>query len=159
MRRFSGLRLQVAYPGTLGITTDKGQQNNYPLVLDAPTESYEIMQLRWQTGVFEVGAPPPLEDAQMIQGIPVIVVLSGGIPVTQLNYEGAPEPGPGGPVGTVTDNGYGLAITLVDSGGVPMNLFNLDGTPYEGGEPDFSVLISKSPLLINNDNLLVTYNG
>lgn len=132
MRRFSGLRLQVAYPGTLGITTDKGQQNNYPLVLDAPTESYEIMLLRWQTGVYEVDAPPPTESEGMIQGIPVIVVLTGGIPVTQLNAPGEPV-NPGAPVATVSTNGYGLKITLVDDGGIPMNLFNLDGTPYEGG--------------------------
>lgn len=133
MRRFSGLRLQIAYPGTLGITTDKGQQNNYPLVLDAPTESYETMLLRWQTGVFEVDAPPPTGTEGMIQGIPVIVVLTGGIPVTQLNYAEAPGPVPGAPVATVSSNGYGIKVTLVESGGVPMNLFNIDGTAYAGG--------------------------
>lgn len=57
-----GLRnVSYAYPGKLGITTDKGQQNNYPLVLDAPTESYETMLIRWQTGVFEVGADAPIQ--------------------------------------------------------------------------------------------------
>lgn len=139
MRRFSGLRLQIAYPGALGITTDKGQQNNYPLVLDAPTESYETMLLRWQTGVFEVDAPPPAESEGMIQGIPVIVVLTGGIAVTQLNAPG--EPGnPAAPVATVSANGYGLKITLVDFGGVPMNLFNLDGTPYAGSATQFAFI-------------------
>lgn len=153
MRRISGLRLSQAYPGTLGVTTEKGQQNTYPLTMDYPAYSYEIMLLRWQTGVYEVGAPPPLEDAQMIQGIPVIVVLTGGVPVTQVNYDGAPDPGPGGPVGTVTDNGYGIKITLVDSGGVPMNLFNLDGTRYEGGGVPTYLTINgvSSILLIDSD--------
>lgn len=61
MRRFSGLRLQVAYPGTLGVVTGKGIQDVKPNVLDAPTESYEIMKLRWDTGVYEVDSPPPEE--------------------------------------------------------------------------------------------------
>lgn len=51
--------VKVAYPGTLGVPTEKGMQDVKPLPLEAPTESYEIMLLRWQTGVFEVGAPPP----------------------------------------------------------------------------------------------------
>jgi len=156
MRRFSGLRLQVAYPGTLGITTDKGQQNNYPLVLDAPTESYETMLLRWQTGVYEVDAPPPTESEGMIQGIPVIIVLTGGIAVTQLNAPGEPV-NPAAPVATVSANGYGLKITLVDSGGVPMNLFNLDGTPYEGGVPQFITIDGVTgQLLLGNDGAYLT---
>lgn len=59
MRRRLLKNVTVAYPGRLGVTTEKGQQNTYPLVLDAPTESYDVMLLRWQTGVFEVGATPP----------------------------------------------------------------------------------------------------
>lgn len=51
----------MAYPCTLGVVTDKGIQDVKPNVLDAPTESYEIMKLRWDTGVFEVGAPPPVK--------------------------------------------------------------------------------------------------
>lgn len=58
-RRRLMLSVSIAYPGTLGVKTDKGIQNTYPLVLDAPTESYDIMDERWKTGVFEVGAPPP----------------------------------------------------------------------------------------------------
>ena len=60
MRRL-GLRTVVAYPGTLGVVTEKGIQDVKPNVLDAPSESYEIMKLRWDTGVFEVGAPPPVK--------------------------------------------------------------------------------------------------
>lgn len=59
MRRFSRLNTRIAYPGVLGVTTEKGQQDVKPNVLDAPTESYEIMLLRWQTGVFEVDADAP----------------------------------------------------------------------------------------------------
>lgn len=136
MRWRRKLSVTVAYPGVLGVTTDKGQQDVKPNVLDAPTESYEIMLLRWQTGVFEVGADAPqMDNGDAIQGIPVIIALSGGIPVTQINYEGAPEPLPAAPIATVSNNGYGLTITLVNSGGTPMNLFNLDGTPYQGGIP------------------------
>ena len=51
----------VAYPGTLGVVTEKGIQDVKPNVLDAPTESYEIMKLRYDTGVYEVGALPPKE--------------------------------------------------------------------------------------------------
>jgi len=127
-----GLRnVSYAYPGKLGITTDKGQQNNYPLVLDAPTESYETMLIRWQTGVYEVGANAPVPSQGRILGIPVIIVLSGGIPVTQLNYEDAPPPSPSTPDATASSNDYGIKITLVASGGIPMNIFNLDGTPYQ----------------------------
>ena len=68
----------------------------------------------------------------MIQGFPVIIVESGGVPFRQVNSIDAPGP-TGGPVATVSDNGYGLAITLVESGGTPINLFNPDGTPYTGG--------------------------
>lgn len=59
-RRLFLRNVRVAYPGTLGVPTDKGIQDVKPLPLEAPTESYEIMLLRWQTGVFEVGASPPL---------------------------------------------------------------------------------------------------
>lgn len=56
-----GLRnVSYAYPGKLGITTDKGQQNNYPLVLDAPTESIEVMNIRYETGALSTDAPDPL---------------------------------------------------------------------------------------------------
>jgi len=149
MRRFSGMRVKYAYPGTLGVATDKGQQDVKPNVLDAPSESYEIMLLRWQTGVFEVDAPPPTESEGMIQGIPVIVVLTGGIPVTQLNAPGDPV-NPGAPVATVSANGYGLKITLVDNGGVPMNLFNLDGTAYEGGG------VPQGRLALSERNIILT---
>lgn len=83
--------LSVAYPGTLGIKTEKGQQNNYPLVLDAPTESYEIMLLRYESGVFEVGASPPVPPSPVIvdfvtyQGL---TVFYEGQPVT-YTYIGA----------------------------------------------------------------------
>lgn len=64
-RRLFLRNVRYAYPGTLGVPTDKGIQDVKPLPLEAPTESYEIMLLRWQTGVFEVGAdapePPPPE--------------------------------------------------------------------------------------------------
>ena len=146
------MRVKYAYPGTLGITTEKGQQDVKPNVLDAPSESYEIMLLRWQTGVFEVDAPPPTESEGMIQGIPVIVVLTGGIAVTQLNAPGDPV-NPAAPVATVSANGYGLKITLVDFGGVPMNLFNLDGTAYAGIGGD----ILRSP--INNQPLRSPISG
>lgn len=58
-RRLFLKNVTVAYPGTLGVPTEKGIQDVKPNVLDAPTESYDIMRLRWETGVFEVGAPPP----------------------------------------------------------------------------------------------------
>ena len=54
----------MAYPGTLGVVTDKGIQDVKPNVLDAPTESYEIMKLRWDTGVFEVGSAQPAEPIE-----------------------------------------------------------------------------------------------
>lgn len=60
MRRFLGLSLKIAYPGKLGITTEKGQQNNYPLVLDAPTESVNIMNIRYETGALSPDATDPL---------------------------------------------------------------------------------------------------
>lgn len=69
MRRLNLKNIAVAYPGKLGITTDKGQQNNYPLVLDAPTESYETMLIRWQSGVFEVGADAPVQPAPVVEWI------------------------------------------------------------------------------------------
>lgn len=62
MRRRFLRNVAIAYPGTLGVKTEKGLQDVKPLPLEAPTESYPIMQLRWETGVFEVGAPPPSED-------------------------------------------------------------------------------------------------
>ena len=64
MRRFSGLRLQVAYPGTLGVVTDKGIQDVKPNVLDHTGDPREVVELRYATGVFEVGAPPPYEDEE-----------------------------------------------------------------------------------------------
>lgn len=46
-------------------------------------------------------------------GIPVVLVDSGGLPVTEaLNGFGSPI--------TVADNGFGLAITIVASGGQPV---------------------------------------
>lgn len=49
----------TAYPGTLGVPTNKGIQDVKPLPLETPTESYEIMLLRWQTGAYEIGASAP----------------------------------------------------------------------------------------------------
>jgi hypothetical protein len=46
-------------------------------------------------------------------GIPVVVVTSGGLSVTQDD---------GGLPTTVAANGIGLAVTVVASGGVPMTL-------------------------------------
>lgn len=95
MRRFSRLNTTIAYPGILGVTTEKGQQDVKPNVLDAPTESYEIMLERWRTGVFEVGAPPPIEgnptditvDFVTFEGVDVFY-NSGITPVT-YRTEGA----------------------------------------------------------------------
>lgn len=58
------LNVSVSYPGTLGIKTDKGQQNNYPLTLDAPTVSYEVMKLRYDTGALSTDAPEPTPDLE-----------------------------------------------------------------------------------------------
>lgn len=60
MRRLFLKNVTVAYPGKLGITTEKGQQNNYPLVLDAPTESVNIMNIRYETGALSTDATDPL---------------------------------------------------------------------------------------------------
>lgn len=61
MRR--GFRNTVrAYPGSLGVSTEKGYQDVKPLPLESPTESYPIMLTRYNTGVFEVGAEAPLPD-------------------------------------------------------------------------------------------------
>lgn len=56
-----GLRnIAVAYPGTLGIKTDKGQQVNYPHVLDAPTVDAQTMNLRYESGALSTDAPDPI---------------------------------------------------------------------------------------------------
>lgn len=55
-------------------------------------------------------------------GIPVVVVASGGIAVTQVSTKDAQ-------VMTPIGDG-GVAITLVASGGIPANLVNEDGSAY-----------------------------
>lgn len=83
-RRLFLRNVTTAYPGTLGAPTDKGIQDVKPLPLEAPTESYEIMLLRWQTGVFEVGASEPNPPPDPI--IPVIgpfTILEEGFVMTE----------------------------------------------------------------------------
>ena len=85
MRRSLLRNIVRPYTGLLGIPTEKGQQNNYPLVLDAPTESYELMLLRWQTGVFEVGAPQPVPQNSASSNLLILqngsqVILRDGTP-------------------------------------------------------------------------------
>lgn len=46
-------------------------------------------------------------------GWPVVLVDSGGLPVTETTS------GNGSPI-TIADNGFGFAVTLVDSGGIPV---------------------------------------
>ena len=55
-----GLDVKIAYPGTLGDETPKGQQNPYPLVLDAPDREVVIMDLRFETGALSEDAADPL---------------------------------------------------------------------------------------------------
>lgn len=57
MRR---LKVKLAYPGTLGNTTPKGQQNPYPLVLDCPDREPAVMDLRYETGALSQDAPDPV---------------------------------------------------------------------------------------------------
>lgn len=52
---------------------------------------------------------------------PVVVVASGGIPVSTTTL-GTPM--------TVATNGFGTAVTIVSSGGAPVVLLNEDGTTY-----------------------------
>ncbi len=54
------LSLVLAYPDTLGIETEKGQQNNYPLVLDAPDREEVVMDLRYETGALSTDAADPI---------------------------------------------------------------------------------------------------
>lgn len=56
-----------------------------------------------------------------LQGAPVVVVASGGIPV--INVAGA------APM-TVGDNLMGTAVTLVLVNGTPATLLKTDGTTY-----------------------------
>lgn len=56
-----------------------------------------------------------------LQGAPVVVVASGGIPVVN---------GTNGVGMTVAANGIGKAITLVANLGIPVTLLNPDGTAY-----------------------------
>lgn len=80
MRRRGLLRnVSIAYNGVLGVTTEKGQQDVKPNVLDAPTESYEIMLLRWQTGVFEVGAPAPVPPIPSIDPDALVSRIDGAV--------------------------------------------------------------------------------
>jgi hypothetical protein len=57
-----------------------------------------------------------------MMGMPVVVVDSGGIPVTVATF-GTPM--------TVGANEMGTAVTIVDAGGLPVVLLNDDGTAYE----------------------------
>jgi hypothetical protein len=58
-------------------------------------------------------------------GIPVVILASGGRPVTQLQSSVAAA----APVMTPNAT-LGQAITLVVSGGLPAVLINTDGTDY-----------------------------
>lgn len=61
MRHSARLRnVKIAYPGMLGDTTEKGQQNPYPLVLDAPDREPEVMDLRFETGALSEDAEDPI---------------------------------------------------------------------------------------------------
>lgn len=148
-------RFTIAYPGTLGVPTDKGMQDVKPLPLEAHTENYQTMLLRWQTGAFELGASPPVEDMSVISGFPVYVVDEGGIPVTQVNG----VPGLGGPVATVSENGFGLSITLVETGGVPMMLFNTDGTLFTSVGGLIRTLTVLRDSRVMRENQRMTDNG
>lgn len=54
-------------------------------------------------------------------GLPVVIVSSGGIPVTEsTNSFGSPV--------TISMNGFGVAVSLVDSGGIPV-VINLSPAP------------------------------
>lgn len=63
-RRRFGIRgnVAVAYPGLLGVKTEKGQQVNYPHPLDAPAVPESIMQIRYDTGALSTDAPDPSEE-------------------------------------------------------------------------------------------------
>lgn len=61
MRRLSLKNVCVAYPGLLGVKTEKGQQVNYPHPLDAPTVDQDTMQIRYDTGALSTDAPNPSE--------------------------------------------------------------------------------------------------
>lgn len=61
-RRLLRGRVAVAYPGLLGVKTEKGQQVNYPHPLDAPTVPESLMQLRYDTGALSTDAPDPSEE-------------------------------------------------------------------------------------------------
>jgi hypothetical protein len=56
-----------------------------------------------------------------LQGVPVVVVASGGIPVVNGTI-GTPM--------TVGDNDIGTAVTIVSAFGLPVVLLNQDGTAY-----------------------------
>lgn len=58
-RNLFGRSVSVAYPGTLGVKTDKGLQTNYPLVLDAPTVDAGTMLLRYDSGALSTDAEDP----------------------------------------------------------------------------------------------------
>lgn len=61
IRRFGLRNVAVAYPGVLGVKTEKGQQVNYPHPLDAPTVDKPTMQIRYDTSALSTDAPDPSE--------------------------------------------------------------------------------------------------
>lgn len=48
----------------------------------------------------------------MPNGLPVVIVASGGIPVVDVTENA--------PVATIATNGLGIAITLVETNGTPL---------------------------------------
>lgn len=59
--------------------------------------------------------------AMPLSGVPVVVVLAGGIPVINSQT---------GPAMTVGANLLGTAITIVTENGIPVSLLKDDGTAY-----------------------------
>lgn len=48
----------------------------------------------------------------MPNGFPVVIVVSGGVPVVQVDDNA--------PLATIATNGLGIAITLVEANGIPL---------------------------------------
>lgn len=72
-------------------------------------------------------------------GWPVVIVTSGGIPVTESNN------GFGTPVDVAT-NGFGTAITIIASGGLPV-------VGSGGGHPLNTLIAGKGTFVLNGDDM------
>lgn len=59
--------------------------------------------------------------------VPVVIVESGGIAVTQIVPDADTDGGT--PMTVVTDNG--IAVTVVDEGGIPVTLYTEAGDIWE----------------------------